>query len=142
MAPPDLFHPENLLVLFDGECGLCNGAVRWLLRRDRATRLVFAPQESAAGAAWRQQSGITADSIVVVAHPGRTGQRVLAQSDAVLAILQVLPAPWPACASLARIVPRPLRNLVYRLVAQTRYRIWGRLNACPLPAPPDRARFL
>jgi len=142
MAPPDLSQPENLLVLFDGECGMCNGAVRWLLRRDRAGRIVFAPQESAAGAPWREQSGVTADSIVVIAHRSQPGQQVLAQSDAVLAILRVLPAPWPALADLARIVPRPWRNLVYRLVARWRYRIFGRLQACPLPAAADRARFL
>jgi predicted DCC family thiol-disulfide oxidoreductase YuxK len=142
MAAPDLSQPENLLVLFDGECCLCNGAVRWLLRQDRAGRLRFAALGSEAGAAWRERSGIPADSIVVIVARGQTSERVLAQAEAILAVLQVLPPPWPAIAALAGIAPRPWRDLAYQLVARSRYRLFGRLQTCPLPAPPDSTRFL
>jgi predicted DCC family thiol-disulfide oxidoreductase YuxK len=60
----------------------------------------------------------------------------------VVALLLELPRPWPAVAILLRTVPRPLRDLGYRLIARWRYRIWERLESCPVPTPDERARFL
>jgi len=59
-----------------------------------------------------------------------------------LTLLRELPSPWPAAAAALRLVPRPLRALGYRLVARWRYRIWGRLESCPLPTTEERERFL
>ena len=139
----------RLLVIYDGHCGMCNGWVRWLLPRDRRDRLRFAPYQSEKVAGLFARHGVPAHSetsgpatILVVRDAGGSTERVLVRSDAVIAVLRELPRPWPAAAVALRCVPRPLRDLAYRLIARWRYRIWGRLASCPLPAPEHRERFL
>jgi predicted DCC family thiol-disulfide oxidoreductase YuxK len=81
-------------------------------------------------------------TILVVENAGTPVERLLSRSDAVVAILAELPQPWPVFAALARFIPRGLRDLVYRAVARYRYRIWGRLDACPIPTAEERSRFV
>ncbi len=147
----DTFHDlgDRLLVIYDGHCGLCNRSVRWLLRRDRHDRLRFAPPESARVAELLARLGFDAPdaasgpgTILVVLHPGAPLEQALLRSDAVVALLGELPRPWPALGVALRLIPRPLRDLGYRLIARWRYRVWGRLECCPLPAPGQRERFL
>ncbi|MDE3188044.1 MAG: DUF393 domain-containing protein [Acidobacteriota bacterium] len=138
----------RLLVIFDGHCGLCNRSVQWLLRRDRRDRLRFAPSESPQAAALLTRLGFNAHpasgpgTILVVLHPGEPQEQALCRSGAVVALLRELPRPWPAVGVALRLIPRPLRDLGYRLIARWRYRIWGRHERCPLPAPEHRERFL
>lgn len=145
--PPE--SSPRLLVVFDGRCGLCHRSVRWLARRDRRDRLRFAPSESPRAADLLARHGAGAPdsasgpgTILVVQGFGGAEERVLVRSDAVLALLAELPWPWPGMAALLAWIPRPLRDLVYRCVARCRYRIWGRLESCPLPTPEERERFL
>ena len=146
---------DRLLVLYDGHCVLCNRSVRWLLRRDRHDRLRFAPAQSAAVAPLLAQCGFdpatapsspsspfSPDTILVLRHPGAPAQTLLTRSSAAVALLAELPRPWPAVAALLRMVPRPLRDLGYRIVARCRYRLWGRLPVCPLPSPQEQPHFL
>lgn len=138
---------DRLLVLFDGHCGLCNRSVRWFLKRDRLDRLRFAPSNAPQVTEVTRLKSAVSDadgpnSILVALHAGSPQQQLLARSDAVLAILARLPQPWPALAAIVRVVPRPLRDLAYRLVARSRYRLWGRLESCPIPTPVERAHFL
>ncbi len=139
----------RLLVIYDGRCGLCNRAVRWLLRRDRRERLRFAAFESPKVAGLLARRGIGApdagwgpSTILVVREFGSPSESLLARSEAVRALLAELPRPWPAVAAALKWTPRPLRDLGYRLIARWRYRIWGRLESCPLPAAEERNRFL
>jgi predicted DCC family thiol-disulfide oxidoreductase YuxK len=140
---------DRLLFIFDGRCGLCNRSVRWFLRRDRLDRLRFVPSESPKVAEVLARHGLDADaatgssgSILVAQSLDTPSDRLLSRSDAVLALLSQLPSPWPAVAGALRLIPRPLRDLGYRLVARYRYRIWGRLEACPIPTAEERDRFL
>jgi predicted DCC family thiol-disulfide oxidoreductase YuxK len=151
---------DRLLVIFDGHCGYCNRAVRWFLRRDRHDRLRFAPSQSPRVAEFLTRHRITEtdqglgsstiapSTILVVRHSegtlhlDRTEEEVLVRSDAALAMLAVLPNPWPAVAAMMRWIPRPLRDLAYRLVARFRYRLWGRLEVCPIPTDAECAKFL
>ena len=138
----------RLLVLFDGHCGLCNRSVRWFLRRDRQDRLRFGPADSPKVAAllarhgfdWSDADGPS--SIVVVECVETPAERLLIRSDAVLKMLGELPQPWPFVARCLKLIPRPLRDLCYRLIARWRYRIWGRLESCPIPTALERGRFL
>ncbi len=132
--------------------------MRWLLRHDACDRLRFAPAESRAACEILAAAGFPAaadadpaasdsarlQSILVLAPPADGGQpaRLLTRSEAVLACLAALPAPWPQFAALARAIPRPLGDLAYSLVARLRYRLARRYDACPLPAPADRHHFL
>jgi predicted DCC family thiol-disulfide oxidoreductase YuxK len=140
---------DRLLVLFDGHCGLCNRTVRWLLRRDRRDRLRFMASESAIAAGLLPRRGVHSlelqsglSTILVVEGLGGPAEQVLMRSKAVLAVLGQLPQPWPAVAAALQWIPRPLRDLGYRLVARWRYHIWGRLESCPVPAADERHWFL
>ena len=67
---------------------------------------------------------------------------MLARSDAVLKILDLLGGFWERLARVLGVLPRRFRDLFYRLVARTRYRVFGRYDTCPVPAAKDRAKFL
>ena len=140
MAPP----PRPDVVLYDGVCGLCNGLVRFVLPRDRAGRFRFAALQSPAAHAILARHGQDAaalDTVYVAVPDPRGGERLLAKSRAVLHLLRGLGAPWSA-AVLAAPLPTRLLDAGYDLVARHRYRIFGRSEACPLPRPEWRDRFL
>jgi predicted DCC family thiol-disulfide oxidoreductase YuxK len=139
----------RLLVIYDGVCGFCNLSVRWFLVRDRNDRLRFVASDSPKVANLLARHGLDAamatgnsGTILVATALEAPAERLLIRSDAVIAMLGQLPSPWPTLAAVLRIIPRPLRDLGYRLVARWRYRIWGRLDACPIPTAQERARFL
>ncbi|HEX4757187.1 MAG TPA: DCC1-like thiol-disulfide oxidoreductase family protein [Terracidiphilus sp.] len=138
---------DRLLVAFDGQCGLCNGAVRWLLRRDRRDRLRFVALESpkVAGLLARHElSGLNSQAwtMLVVLDAGGEGETLLVRSDAVVALLKELRQPWPWIGAMVGWIPRAVRDFGYRVVARWRYRIWGRLESCPVPTAEERGRFL
>jgi predicted DCC family thiol-disulfide oxidoreductase YuxK len=139
MAPaPDTAYGD--VVLYDGTCGLCSRAVRFIAGHDPAGRYRFAALGSDAARAVLRDARVPPqlpDSVVLVEADGT----VLVESDAALTILRELRGPARHLARL-RIVPRPLRDAVYRLVARTRYRVFGRHDACEVPAPWLRERFL
>lgn len=144
---------DRLLVIYDGECGFCNRSIRWLLRRDRGDRLRFAPSTAPAVAQLLLSHGVqpfgqasspdpSRETMLVFRDIGSPMEKLLVRSNAALACLRVLPPPWPAIAAILRLVPRPVREWAYRLIARWRYRIWGRYATCPIPAPEERAHFL
>ena len=130
------------VVLFDGDCGFCNATVRWSVERDPLARLRFAPLRSAAArrtvalADPHTDFDALPDAIVLVDEGG-----IHTASTAVLRIARHLRTPYPAV-SLALLVPRPLRDAVYRVVARNRRRWFGRSADCPLPPPGFASRFL
>ena len=135
---------RRVLVVFDGRCGFCNASVRWLARRDGRDRLRFAAAEDERvwGLLDRHELGAVRfaaePSTLVVVRDGRA----MVRSEAVVAALSELPGVWPGVAKGLRAVPRPVRDAVYRVVARLRYRLGGRLEACPLPAEAEKAKFL
>jgi predicted DCC family thiol-disulfide oxidoreductase YuxK len=139
----------RLLVVFDGRCGFCNRTVRWLLRRDGRDRLRFVASESerVVGMLARHGVDVASDAdgpgpILVVRDAGGVAESVLVGSDAVVALLRELPRPWAWVGVALKWIPRPVRDMVYGLVARWRYRIWGRLESCPAPTAEERERFL
>ena len=129
------------ILLFDGVCTLCDGAVQFVLRHDRAERFLFASLQSDAAAPYLGRGGLDADylaSLVLVDEGGR----VHTGADAALGVGRRLGAPWSVLAAAARVVPRPLREAAYRTVARHRYRVFGTREACRIPSPAERARFL
>ena len=135
---------EHPLVFFDGTCGLCDGFVQFVLARDRAERFRFTPLQGELARGTLSRFGVDAASlqtVYVLERPGAAGERLLGRSDAVLFVISQLPAPWRWGAA-ARVVPRALRDAVYAVVAKHRSRVFGRTEACRLPSPSERARFL
>ena len=131
---------EGPIVLFDGGCGLCSRTVRFLLRHDARGRMRFAPLGSGAAAAVLRARGVSPgdlpDSVVVVDAEG-----VHLWSTAVLRLAPELRAPWSWLRAMA-IVPRPLRDLVYRMIARNRVRWFGSADVCAMLSPAERPRFL
>jgi predicted DCC family thiol-disulfide oxidoreductase YuxK len=135
-------HP---IILYDGVCGLCNRLVQFVLKRDRADVFRFAALQSEFAAQVLTRHGANPqdlDTMYTVLNYGGPGETLPARSDAVLAVLERLGGMWSALAGVARIFPLRIRNFFYHLVAGTRYRIFGKYDACPLPTPDQRAKFL
>ncbi len=135
---------DGPVLLFDGVCGLCHGTVRVILSIDRRGSLRFAPLtgEVARGVLDRHPEIAEVDSLVLVEHVGdRAREHVRVKSDAVLALARGLGGAWRLLGLLA-VLPRPLRDWAYDLVARHRYRLFGRFDA-PRPPPAAAAqRFL
>ena len=127
------------IVLFDGVCNLCNGAVQFIINRDPEGRFAFASLQSAAGQAYLRQFGLSTDAFdtfVLV-----EGEKAYTRSTAALRIARRLPGAWRLLYALV-IVPRPVRDWGYGLVARNRYRLFGRRDSCMMPTPGLKAKFL
>lgn len=127
------------IVLYDGVCGLCDRSVQLILRNDRRGRFRFAALQSPVGGALLERFGLPADALdsIVLVEDGRAWRK----SRAALRIARGMDAPWPLLWPLI-VIPRPVADFVYDLVARNRYRMFGKLDACMLPPPETRARFL
>ncbi len=138
-ATTEIPEPGGPLVLYDGQCGLCNRTVQTILAHDRRGRFRFAALQSDVGRGMLARHGLPAGAMdtVVLVDEGRA----FTKSRAALRIAGGLDAPWPLLRALA-VVPRPLADLAYDFVARRRYRWFGRSDACMLPPPEVRARFL
>ena len=127
------------VIIFDGECNLCNAWVHFVLRRDVGSFFWFSARQSDAARRLLGRRGVQPDDLGSVALV--LGPDVHTRSDAVLRIFRHLPLPWKALCALL-IIPRPLRDLAYSLVAQTRYQLFGRRATCRLGGPNDHERLL
>ena len=127
------------VIVFDAMCVLCSANAQFVLRYDRSGHFALASMQGDAGAALYRRFGIDPsdpDTLIVV-----SGDRALRDSDAIFAIWRGLGWPWRALCALA-IVPRPIRDRVYRWVARHRYRLFGRRETCWMPTPEQRGRIL
>jgi predicted DCC family thiol-disulfide oxidoreductase YuxK len=127
-----------LLLLFDGECSFCNAAVLFIVDRDPNERFVFAPIASELGQRTLREHGLldpSIDSLVLIENG-----RAYTHSDASLRVARHLSGGWPLAASLL-IVPRSIRNALYRAFAKRRY-LFGRETVCRVPTPALRKRFV
>ncbi|MGA8406299.1 MAG: DCC1-like thiol-disulfide oxidoreductase family protein [Candidatus Acidiferrales bacterium] len=128
-------------LFYDGHCGLCHRAVKFVLKHDRSGRAFrFAPLQGETFArlvAAERRAGLP-DSVVVLTDDGG----LLVRSDAFLHILRRLGGRWAASAAVLGVIPRGLRDFVYDFVARVRYRLFGRRDeVCPILPAELRARF-
>ena len=129
----------NPVIVFDSLCVLCSSHARFVLDHDRRGIFRLAAMQSEIGAAVYRRFGIDPDgpdTLLLV-----EGGRALRDSDAVIAIWQGLGGPW-RLAAIGRLVPRALRDRVYRWVARHRYGLFGRRDACWRPPAQFRDRLL
>lgn len=127
------------IVLFDGVCNFCNASINFVIERDKAGYFKFAPIQSEIGEkliAKHQIDTIETDSVILV----EDGQ-AYTHSDAALGITKHLDGIW-SWASIFKAIPRPIRDLAYKFIARHRYRLFGRRDACMMPTPELKARFL
>lgn len=141
---PALANSPHHLLLFDGVCGLCDRLVQFVLRHDRADRFRFAALQSPLAGNLLRGYGRDAadlDTVYVIARYGEPAAKLLSKGRAVLFVLAELGGIW-RLASALRVLPRPLLDLGYDQIARRRYRWFGRYDACPVPTPATKAKFL
>ena len=132
------------VLLYDGVCGFCNKTVQMILERDRRGTMRFAALQSDYGRAVveRHASLRGVDSVVYVENANGGGvERVFVRSDAALKVVAYLGGFWKIFLA-AYVIPKPLRDYFYDLFARNRYRVFGKYDACMLPPPEVRSRFL
>ena len=129
---------DGPVLLFDGVCNLCNGVVQFVIPRDPAGRIRFAPLQSPAGEALLARHNLPddLDSVVLV-----EGDRAYTKSAAAIRVAELLGWPYRA-AAVARLLPRRLRDAAYDVVAANRYDRFGRKERCMMPSDDVSDRFL
>lgn len=133
------------VLLYDGACGLCNGVVRLLLREDATGRMKFAPLQSAPAQAYLRAHGLPTDDFDSLVFVPDWTQSDLAKpelrTNGVCAVLNEIGGMWRVISWL-RFLPAAPRDACYRLVARTRYALFGEYHLKPLPEPSWEQRFL
>lgn len=131
---------EAPILVFDGVCVLCSRSVQFVLRHDRERKFRFATVQSETGRRLMIENGFdpAQPSSVLLIENGQA----FAESSAALRVLESFGGAWNIFAMALRIVPRALRDAIYRAVARRRYRWFGKTDACYLPQPADAGRFL
>jgi predicted DCC family thiol-disulfide oxidoreductase YuxK len=129
------------ILFYDGHCALCHGAVKFVLKRDRAAIFHFAPLQGETFQSRvppEKRTGLP-DSVIILAPNGD----LLTRSSAFLHILRKIGGGWKLLASVLAIIPRPIRDAAYDLIARIRYSVFGtRDDLCPIVPPDLRTRFL
>ena len=132
------------LLLYDGVCGLCDKSVQWILNHDQRGEIRFTPlQGETAGPLLERHELAPAGEVdfdtVVLIGPG---DRARVRSQAALGVLLHMGGGWRLLGHLGGLLPRALADVGYDLVASNRLRFFGSLEACRIPRPEERARFL
>ena|SRR5579871_3252245 len=131
---------SHSVVLFDGDCSLCNRSVQFILRRDPARRFQFASLQSPAAPRLLGEMGRSVEGLpnsVVLLEQGK----IYTRSTAALRIARHLVYPWPLV-GIFLLIPAVIRDFVYNWIARNRYRWFGKQQACLLPTPEIQGRFL
>lgn len=138
MNPPSRITTFEIIV-FDGMCNLCSGAVQFIIKRDPGMHYKFASLQSGYGQRILKQLDLSPTelhSIILL-----RGEKCLQRSDAALEIAKNLSGGWPLFYGF-KMIPRFIRDGVYDLIARNRYSWFGKKNACWMPTPELMARFV
>jgi predicted DCC family thiol-disulfide oxidoreductase YuxK len=145
MAEPDVnglppgIAATDRVVLFDGECVLCSSGAQLLIRADRHRVFKLGTVQSPEGQrilAWHNLPTGSFDTFVLVEGP-----RIYVRSTAYVRIVSRLAFPWKL-GSIMWVIPRPLRDWLYNIIARNRYRWFGKRERCILLTPDHQSRLL
>jgi len=129
---------EHKIIFFDGVCALCNGSVKFVIKRDKNNVFKYAPLQG-------KTANNKLNSLFDLKYPSSIvlldGEKIYTKTDATIRIAKELPAPWSGLA-LFWIIPRPIRNGVYELISKYRYKWFGKYDVCTIPSTEDRDLFL
>jgi predicted DCC family thiol-disulfide oxidoreductase YuxK len=130
---------DTAVVLFDGTCAFCERSVAFIARRDPHGYFRFGASQSPQAAALLAPFGVTRETArsIILIEDGR----VYLRSTATLRIARRMSWPWSMAAAFL-MVPTPVRDVLYRMVAAVRLRLAGRSNACAIPPPEIRERMI
>jgi predicted DCC family thiol-disulfide oxidoreductase YuxK len=132
-----LTKPESV-VLFDGVCNLCSGSVQFVIKRDPTAMFKFASLQSDFGQHQLERFGLNRDSfhsIILI-----KGDNLFERSDAALEITRHLTGGWPLLYGF-KIIPRFVRDGIYKLIGRNRYKLFGKKDACWIPTAELKSRF-
>ncbi len=130
---------QKHILLFDGVCNLCNSIVQFTIKRDPKGKFKFASLQSERGQSLLKQFGLPTDdfdSFIFI-----IGDKYFRKSSAGLHVLKELDGAWKVL-YIFIIIPGPLRDFVYNIIAKTRYKIFGKRDTCMVPTPELKQRFL
>jgi predicted DCC family thiol-disulfide oxidoreductase YuxK len=128
-----------MVILFDGVCNMCNGFVKFVIKRDKSNVFQFASLQSKYGKGFLTQynfNTVEYDTVLLL-----DGETIYTRSDASLRILNTLGGIWKVSAAF-RIIPGFIRNPIYDLLARNRYKLFGKRDSCMVPTPEIKAKFL
>ncbi len=127
------------IILFDGVCNFCNSAVNFTLKRNSKANIQFAPMQSEAGLKLLKEHNLPPDDMqsFIFIENGIVYKR----STAALKVCKHLRRLWPLCYGFI-IVPAFIRDGIYNWIAANRYKWFGKKDACMIPTPEVKARFL
>lgn len=134
----DHLNSENI-ILFDGVCNLCNGVVKFIITRDKNNKFKFAALQSTAGQTLLKKFDLQTTnftSFVLI-----KGENYFLKSSAALKMMKELGGIWKLFYVLI-VIPGPLRDFVYDLLAKSRYSIFGKRDTCMIPTDNVKERFL
>ena len=137
--PATYLKNNNLIILFDGLCNLCNGLVNFIIKRDKLGKFKLASLQSKIGIGLTKKFNIDTnfvDSVVLIKN-----EKVFLKSSAVLEILKDMPIGW-WWFRIGIILPKVMRDWLYDIMAKHRYRIFGKKDLCPIPPKDVQDRFL
>ncbi|WP_298485998.1 thiol-disulfide oxidoreductase DCC family protein [uncultured Maribacter sp.] len=132
--------PAKKIILFDGVCNLCNGAIQFIIKRDTHNLFLFTPLQSETGKKLLEERRIdpkNMDSIILI----EPNVAYYIKSDAALEIVKYLKTPWRLI-SIFKVLPIGFRNFVYDFIAKNRYRWFGKEDHCMIPTPELKTKFL
>ncbi len=127
------------VVLFDGVCNFCNSSVNFIIRHDKKDYFRFTPLQSEIGMKISEKYNLDSGNLksVILVDKGK----IYTKTTAALRIAKQLSGAWPAL-YIFIIVPAPIRDVVYNIIAKYRYKWWGERDACMIPTPEIRKKFL
>ncbi|MEG3659148.1 thiol-disulfide oxidoreductase DCC family protein [Arenibacter palladensis] len=131
---------DNKIILFDGVCNLCNSSVQYVIKRDKGNVYRFAALQSEIGKKLVEERGIDTfqvDSIILI----EPGVAYYTKSTAALKIARSFGGVWQL-ASVFEWIPEKIRDWVYDYIAKNRYKWYGRKDACMIPTPELKSKFL
>ena len=136
------------IILFDGVCNFCNGLVNFIIRQDKKNIFLFAPLQSERGKKLLDQYGIdwkNNDSFVLIENTGPNDSvrqdKAYEKSNAALRIAAKLPWYWK-WSQIFWILPKPIRDGIYNIIAKNRYKWFGKKEKCMIPTEQVRGKFL
>ncbi len=128
---------ENAIILFDGVCNFCNSSINFTIKHDKKGIFKFAPLQSEVAKKLIGNKMLPMPESVILIE----NNRIYNRSSAALRIARKLDGLWPVL-YIFIIIPKPLRDWVYNIIARNRYKWFGKMEACMIPTPAVRSRFL
>ncbi|MDY2586560.1 thiol-disulfide oxidoreductase DCC family protein [Winogradskyella aquimaris] len=132
---------DKELILFDGVCNLCNSSVLFVIKRDKKNKFLFAPLQGDVGKTITEHFEIDTELVDSIILYSPTKEKIYYKSTAALEVAKQLNFPTKLMA-LFLIIPAFIRNWVYDYVAKNRYQWYGKKEACMIPTPELKAKFL